>query len=228
MDEIYMVEDDENIRELVLYALKANGFTARGFETAPELFSALAADAPPALILLDVMLPGQDGLSILKQLRQRAQAPAIPVIMLTAKGSEYDKVRGLDMGADDYVTKPFGITELISRIRAVLRRTGQVGTQEQHVHCGGIVLDEQMRSVFANGQEAALTYKEYELLHYLMLHAEMPLSRERLLAQVWGYDYEGETRTVDAHIKSLRHKLGAAGEQIITVRSVGYKITAAI
>ena len=221
-----IVEDDEDIRELVLYALKAGGFTCSGFESGDTFFSEIGGSAPlPDLVLLDIMLPGSDGLSILRALRGHPRTAHIPVIMLTAKGGEADRVKGLDLGADDYIPKPFGVTELMARIRAVLRRAAAVEpTKPVKLSCANISLDEERRSVVADGCDVALTFKEFELLHCLMRNANIVMSRERLMDAVWGYDYEGETRTVDMHVKTLRKKLGAAGDAIRTVRNVGYKI----
>ena len=219
---IYLVEDDESIRELVSYALKSSGFETRGFENG-EAFWRAVQEMPPAMAILDIMLPGDDGLAILRQLKETPRTADIPVIMLTAKATEYDKVHGLDLGADDYVTKPFGVMELISRIKAVLRRT-HIGEVTAPLHYRGIVLDEERRTVTANGSPVTLTFKEFELLAFLLKNEGIVLSRERIMERVWGFDYEGESRTVDMHIKSLRQKLGACGEAIQTVRGVGYKI----
>lgn len=221
MSTIYIVEDDENIREIVIYALKSVGFEARGFDGGAAFYDALK-NKPPDLVLLDIMMPGDDGLIILRQLRNNARYKGLPVIMLTAKGSEYDKVKGLDAGADDYIAKPFGVMEIISRINAVLRRSGD--RQAGNLTVGGIVLDDSRRAVTAGGVNTPLTYKEYELLHYLMINAGLVLSRQKLLEAVWGYDFEGESRTVDMHIKTLRQKLGPCGEFIKTVRNVGYRL----
>jgi len=218
---IYVVEDDADIRETVLYALNSAGFEAAGFAQGDEFFATLGSGLPD-LVLLDVMLPEDDGLSILKRLRAAPQTAALPVIMLTAKGSELDKVKGLDSGADDYIAKPFGIMELISRVNALLRRSG-AATSEQ-MEFGGILLDNTRRTVSVGGKKIELTYKEYELLHYLMRGAGLALEREQIMAAVWGYDFEGESRTLDMHIRALRQKLGGAGELIKTIRNVGYKL----
>ena len=218
---VFIVEDDENIREIVVYALVSAGFEACGFETGEELFAAVEANLP-ALVLLDIMLPETDGLSILRSLRSASRTEKLPVIMLTAKNSEYDKVKGLDMGADDYISKPFGVMELISRINAVLRRSGTETGEKMEV--SGLMLDNARREVHARGEAIKLTYKEYELLYYLMLNAGLVLSREKIVQSVWGYDFEGESRTVDMHIKTLRKKLGASSSLIKTVRNVGYKL----
>lgn len=219
---IYCVEDDMNIRELVAYALKTSGYEAIGFENAAEFYKGLK-DGNPDLILLDIMLPDEDGISILKKLRAKNEYKDIPVIMLTAKSTEYDKVKGLDVGADDYVTKPFGVMELISRIKAVLRRSQKSITTDMMV-LGDIRLDIQKHEVTVSGKEVVLTYKEFELLTYLMKNQGIVLSRDKILEVIWNYDYEGESRTVDVHIGSLRQKLGSSGNMIETVRGVGYKM----
>lgn len=222
MAEIYLVEDDESIRELVLYALKNGGYEASGFSGGVEFWRALEQKAPD-LVLLDIMLPGDDGFRLLGRLRENSRYAALPVIMLTAKASEYDKVRALDNGADDYITKPFGVMELLSRIRAVLRRAAPQ-KPAMVLRAGDIVLDEARRTVEADGVPVTLTYKEFELLAYLMRNTGLVLSREKIMERVWGFDYEGESRTVDMHIKTLRQKLGTCGGLIETVRGVGYKL----
>jgi len=220
-NKIFVVEDDENIREIVIYALQSAGFEAFGFETGEELLTALDAGMP-SLILLDIMLPEVDGLTILKCLRDMPKAKELPVIMLTAKNSEYDKVRGLDMGADDYISKPFGVMELIARVNAVLRRGGAKESKKQEI--SGLSLDYERREICVGGDPVNLTYKEFELLYFLMLNSGLALSRDRILESVWGYDFEGESRTVDMHIKTLRQKLGEFGKLIKTVRNIGYKL----
>jgi two-component system alkaline phosphatase synthesis response regulator PhoP len=222
---VYIVEDDENIRELCVYALKSSGFEAVGFENASDFFAELKTGSPD-LAVLDIMLPEEDGLSILKRLRGSALHNRLPIIMLTAKGSEYDKVKALDMGADDYVTKPFGVTELISRINAVLRRSAyaSVNADKGVLTYKNIVFDDERHVVMVDGDAVNFTYKEYELLRYLLINDGIVLSRDRLMEAVWGFDFEGESRTVDMHIKTLRQKLGAAGAHIKTVRNVGYKL----
>lgn len=221
---ILFVEDDEEIREIVLYALRSAGFEAIGFETARTFFAELSkTHLLPSLVLLDIMLPENDGLSILRTLRNSPQTKSLPVIMLTAKGSEFDKVTGLDMGADDYLVKPFGVMELISRINAVLRRSGSLPTERELIY-KDIVLDNARRMVGAGGQTVQLTYKEFELLYYLLLNTGLVLTRDKIMEAVWGYDFEGESRTLDMHIRTLRQKLGAAGAYIKTVRNVGYKL----
>lgn len=223
MQQIFVVEDDDSIREMVMYALTTAGFLTKGFSDGDDVVPALA-EGIPALILLDIMLPGTDGVSILKNLKRADKYKSIPVIMLTAKGSELDRIKGLDLGADDYITKPFSVMEVISRVKAVLRRCNPNTRSQNELTVGEIVLNSDKHTVFAGEDEVALTFREFELLHYLMLNEGNALSRDRLLEQVWGFDYNGESRTVDMHIKSLRQKLGAAGSVITTVRNVGYKI----
>ena len=219
---IYYVEDDTNIRELVVYALKSSGFQAVGFENAKEFFAGLGGIRPD-MILLDVMLPDEDGLSVLKKLKKDVILKDIPLIILTAKSAEYDKVKGLDLGADDYVTKPFGVMELISRIKAVLRRSKSKEKQDI-IEFENIRLDYDQHMAFVEERQIELTHKEFDLLGYLMRNRGIVLSREKLLNAVWDLDYEGESRTVDVHIGSLRQKLGTSGQMISTIRGVGYKI----
>jgi len=223
LSKIYVVEDDDSIREMVMYALEAASFEVRGFADGGEVFPALAEDIP-TLILLDIMLPGRDGISILKNLRQTSKYSHIPVIMLTAKGSEIDRIKGLDLGADDYITKPFSVMEAVSRVKAVLRRCQTDVKHQSQLQVGNIILNNEKHVVWVNGKNITLTYKEFELLRYLMLNEGIVLSRDRLLEQVWGFDYGGESRTVDMHIKSLRQKLGLFGASITTIRNVGYKM----
>ena len=220
---IYCVEDERNIRELIVYTLGSSGLPAKGVETGSQLFKELA-DHPASLILLDIMLPEEDGLSILKRLKSSEVTKDIPVIMVTAKGAEYDKVQGLDCGADDYITKPFGMMEFIARVRAVLRRTGREEKDNETLQIGGLQVLVQQHQVLAAGKPVTLTLKEFELLKYLMENEGIVLSRDKLLGHVWGYDFDGETRTVDVHIRTLRQKLGGCGELIETVRGVGYRI----
>lgn len=222
MQKILIVEDDDNIRGMLEYALKTTGFEPLGFADGTQLFAELKKDIP-ALILLDIMLPGVDGITLLQKLKASAAANKIPVIIVTAKGAEYDRIKGLDLGADDYITKPFSVMEVISRIRAVLRRCGEQDENKSVLKIGNITLDSDKRIVCSNDNEVTLTYKEFELLQYLMLNEGIVLTRDRLLEQVWGFDYNGGSRTVDMHIKSLRQKLGDNGV-IVTVRNVGYKI----
>lgn len=219
---IYCVEDEKNIRELVVYALNSSDFRAEGFEDG-EAFRAGIKKAMPDLVLLDIMLPGEDGMSILAELRQSKETRQLPVILLTAKGSEFDKVQGLDAGADDYVAKPFGVMELLSRVRAVLRRS-RLDREQPILQVGKILMNQEERRVLADGRELQLTFKEFELLRFLMENENMVLSRDKLLDIVWGYDSEVETRTVDVHVRSLRQKLGDLGELIETIRNVGYRI----
>ncbi len=220
---IYYVEDDKNIRELVIYALRTSGFEAVGFEDAAHFYKEVKK-ITPALILLDIMLPDEDGVTVLKKLKKTERLSHIPVIMLTAKSAEYDKVIGLDMGADDYVTKPFGVMELVSRVRVVLRRSGKKTEVHQSMDMDDIHLDRERHVVTVGDTPVELTYKEFELLDYLMRNSGIVLSRERLLEAVWNTDFEGESRTVDVHIGSLRQKLGDSGKKIQTVRGVGYKM----
>ena len=218
---IYYVEDESNIRDLVVYTLKASSFEAQGFEDSGDFWSAMKAQKPE-LIILDVMLPGEDGLTILKRLRSSPVTADIPVVMATAKGSEYDKVIGLDGGADDYLAKPFGMMEMVSRIKAVLRRT--TPKQAKVISYGGITLDESKHTVTVNKMPVALTLKEYEILRLFMENPGQVFTREILLSDIWGVDFAGETRTVDVHIGTLRTKLDKAGDMIETVRGVGYKM----
>jgi two-component system alkaline phosphatase synthesis response regulator PhoP len=222
MIRIYAVEDDEGIRDVILYALQSAGFDASGFESGEEFFSSLAKSLP-GLVILDIMLPGEDGLSILKKLRSAPHTKSLPVIMLTAKGSEMDKVKALDMGADDYIPKPFGVMEFISRVNAVLRRTVPNPQEQRVITVGALTIDKARREVYADNEKAALTFKEFELLLFLTQNADMALSREKIIGTVWGHDFEGESRTLDMHIHSLRQKIGIAGKYIQTVRNVGYK-----
>ena len=218
---IYCVEDDRAIRELMVYTLKASQFEAEGFANAQEFWKGMQS-GKPELIMLDIMLPGEDGISILKKLRGSPVTEDIPVIMATARDSEFDKVTGLDLGADDYLAKPFGMMEMVARIKAVLRRTSKPG--QDVLTCGDISLDEARHTVSVSGKPVQLTLKEYDLLRLFMHHPGQVYTREMLLGKVWGTDFVGESRTVDVHIGTLRTKLAAAGGQIRTVRGVGYKI----
>ena len=218
---IYLVEDDESIRELVIYTLKSQGFEAKGFER-PSLFWKELEKDHPSLLLLDVMLPEEDGISILKKLRVRPDTRKLPIIMLTARGSEYDTVIGLDSGADDYIPKPFRMMELISRIRALLRRSEDHGAEEYQA--GNLYVCPARHVVTVDNKKINLTLKEYEVLCLLLKNSGTVLSRTQLLNQVWGYEFDGESRTVDVHIRTLRQKLGTAGDLVETVRGVGYKI----
>lgn len=222
---IFCVEDDSNIRELVVYTLETTGFEAKGFEEGKSFLEALALETPD-LILMDIMLPGEDGISLLKRLKNSSKTRDIPVIMVTAKGAEYDKVKGLDLGADDYVTKPFGMMELVSRIKAVLRRSGRANSKtEDIIISGDLEINTKKHEVKAEGEVVSLTLKEYELLKRLMQNPNIVMTRDSLLEDIWGYDFDGETRTVDVHIRTLRQKLGNCGERIETVRGVGYRIS---
>lgn len=220
---IFCVEDDAGIRDLMIYTLNASGFRAVGFENAREFYAALADDTPE-LIMLDIMLPGEDGISILKRLKADARTADIPVIMATAKGNEYDKVIGLDLGADDYLAKPFGMMEMASRVRAVLRRSGRAAEKQQLIRVGGLEMNLGEHIVTADGIRIQLTLKEFELLRTFMTSPGRAFTREQLLTSVWSEYFLGETRTVDVHVGTLRQKLGACGKYIRTVRGVGYKL----
>ncbi len=217
---IYLLEDDDSIREFVVYTLNGQGMEARGFAL-PSAFWAAVAEQVPSLVLLDIMLPEEDGLSVLKKLRGDAQTAKLPIMMLTARGTEYDKVLGLDAGADDYVAKPFGMLELLSRIRALLRRTVK---EPDLLRCGTLAVDTGGHTVTVGGKAVVLTQKEFEVLCLLLKNRGQVLSRERLIEEVWGYAFTGESRTVDVHVRTLRQKLGDAGAYIETVRGYGYKI----
>lgn len=219
---IYLVEDDNSIRELVIYTLQTTGLAAKGFACAKDFWEEMKREQP-SLVLLDIMLPDEDGLTILKKLREAGPTSRLPVIMLTAKGTEYDRVVGLDSGADDYIPKPFGMMELVSRVRALLRRSEpekKGGTQQ----VGPITVDRGKHTVRVNNTAVTLTFKEFELLCYLMDNEGIVLTRDQLLSKIWGYDFDGETRTVDVHIRTLRQKLGTASNYIETIRGVGYKM----
>ena len=219
---IYLVEDDASIRELVVYALNNSGFQAVGFDTPSAFWQALVKQTPE-LILLDIMLPEEDGLQMLRRLRQSPVTRRTPVIMLTAKGSEYDKVIGLEAGADDYIPKPFGMMELIARVKALLRRADDRPADESY-RAGCLTVCPERHLVEVEGRQVTLTLKEFELLCMLLKNRNMVLTRDQLLNQIWGYSFDGENRTVDVHIRTLRQKLGPAGDVIETVRGVGYKI----
>lgn len=221
---IYCVEDDESIRELVSYALHSQKFDVKGFDSADGLYKAMKEETPD-LILLDIMLPGEDGLTILKKLKARDEDRNIPVIMMTAKSNEFDVVHGLDLGADDYVTKPFGIMELLSRIRSVLRRSVRPPEKDPSILAyGTIVVNRKQHTVSVDGKDVSLTLKEFDLLCYLLLNKEIVLSREQIMQAVWEVSFEMESRTIDMHIMSLRQKLGSQGSLIRTVRGVGYRL----
>lgn len=217
---IYCVEDDSSIREIEIYTLQSTGFEARGFETAKDFFLTLKNEKPE-LILLDIMLPDQDGIEVLKQLKKDITTQDIPVILASAKGTEYDKIKGLDIGADDYLAKPFGMMEMVSRVRAVLRRTRK--PQQPVVEHDGICINHAKHEVTVHGKPVSLTLKEYEVLSLLMSHPDIVFTREQLLADVWEEEYATETRTVDVHIRTLRQKLQEEGGHIDTVRGVGYR-----
>ncbi len=221
---IYCVEDDNSIRDLMIYTLNSAGYKTKGMTDAKQLFEALKREKP-RLIMLDIMLPGQDGIQILKQLRQSAATADIPVIMATAKGTEYDKVIGLDLGADDYLAKPFGMMEMVSRVRAVLRRAEQ-NDRARILKIGELMMNTGEHTVFVHGKRVQLTLKEYELLRKFMENLGLVFTRDQLLESIWGEGYIGETRTVDVHIGTLRTKLGTCGDYIETVRGVGYRMEA--
>ena len=219
---IYFVEDDSNIRELVIYTLESTGLKAKGFFNGATFYQAVEKEIPQ-LILLDIMLPEEDGLKILRNLKKSSKTKDIPVIMVSAKGAEFDKVVGLDAGADDYITKPFGMMELVSRIKAVLRRT-KTEKEMKHFKVGEVVLDVPKHEVKVAGKEVFLTLKEFDVLEKLMYNQGLVLTREQLLGEIWGYDFDGETRTVDVHIRTLRQKLGESGDIVETIRGVGYRV----
>lgn len=221
MPTIYVVEDDKNIREIEEFALKNVGYQVEDFECARDFYRRLA-EKKPELVLLDVMLPDEDGLDIVKKLRNKPDTKQIPIIMVTAKTTEMDKVKGLDSGADDYMTKPFGVMELISRVKALLRRSNAGENEEKVLRLGNVFLDREKHAVSVGDVPCELTYKEYELLKLLMTNAGIVTTREVILERVWGTDFEGESRTLDMHIKTLRQKLKEAGGMIKTVRNVGY------
>ncbi len=222
---IYIVEDDTGIREMMVYTLCSTGFEARGFADGETFFKAIASEKLPELVLLDIMLPGENGISILKRLRAAASTKSIPVIMASAKGTEYDKVIGLDLGADDYLAKPFGMMEMVSRIRAVLRRS-TAGKEGKSLTLSELCMNTDEHTVSVRGERVTLTLKEYELLRLFLENPGMVFTRDRLLESIWGIDYDGETRTVDVHIRTLRAKLGVCCEYIATVRGVGYRLEA--
>ena len=221
---IYCVEDERNIRELIVYTLETSGFEARGFSDGAQFFKGME-EKKPDLILLDIMLPGEDGMEILKKLKRNSDTDHIPVIMVTAKGAEYDKVLGLDTGADDYIAKPFGMMEFVARVKAVLRRSNKDIRQSGREYMAGkLKVQVDQHRVMVDDNPVTLTLKEFEVLRYLLENRGIVLTRNQLLEHIWGYDFDGETRTVDVHIRTLRQKLGEAGEMIETVRGVGYRI----
>ena len=218
---IWCVEDDASIRDIELYALSSTGFEARGFEDALSCWEALQKEQPE-LLILDVMLPGMDGVELLREMKSAPALSEIPVIMATAKGAEYDKIQSLDLGADDYLVKPFGMMEMVSRVKAVLRRYRP--KQAAILNAGGLSVNVEERTATVNGQRVTLTYKEFELLRLFLSHPGMAFTRDQLFSEIWGMDYVGETRTVDMHIRTLRQKLGDCGGMIETVRNVGYRM----
>lgn len=221
---IWCVEDDASIRDIEVYALSSAGFAARGFEDGSSFYAAITGEKDkPQLIVLDVMLPGIDGIELLKRIRVNAALKQIPIVMATAKGSEYDKIQGLDLGADYYLTKPFGVMELISCVKAVLRRCG-AEDEKGTLNACGISMNTLEHTVSADGERITLTYKEYELLKLFLSHMGTAFTREQIMELIWGTDYMGETRTIDMHIRTLRQKLGKCGESIKTVRNVGYRM----
>lgn len=224
---IWCVEDDDNIRDIVVYTLQTTGFEARGFEDGLEFWEALKTDKPE-LVVLDVMLPGMDGVELLKKMKESPMLCEIPVIMATAKGAEYDKIQSLDLGADDYLVKPFGVMEMVSRIKAVLRRCQPKKKDKNVLQVQGVVVSVDERTVSADGEKISLTYKEFELLHLFLTRPGRVFTRDMLYNEIWGMDYVGESRTVDMHIRTLRQKLGKYGEMIQTVRNVGYRMEASV
>lgn len=223
MHRIIVVEDDINIRELIVYALNNSGFKALGLPGAQEFYTEMERQRP-TLLILDLMLEGESGYDILDTVRKDPKYADIPVIILTAKSSEFDKVKGLDMGADDYITKPFGVMELISRVKALIRRLPSSEENSSTIEYNEIYMDLKKREIYVDDALVELTYKEYELLYFFIINHDIVLSRDKIMSEVWGYDYVGETRTVDVHIRTLRQKLGVAGKYIKTVRNVGYKL----
>lgn len=224
---IYLLEDEKNIRDLIVYTFNNTGLNARGFERASEFWSCVETEKPD-LVLLDIMLPDEDGISVLKKLRKRNDMEKVPVIMLTAKTTEYDKVVGLETGADDYVSKPFGMMELVARVKAHLRRSQkpeEKKTSEEEFYLGDLYVNTLKHRVTVAGKDVILTFKEFELLCYLLRNKDIVLTRDKILCEIWGYSFDGETRTVDVHIRTLRQKLGTMGKSIQTVRGVGYRIS---
>ena len=217
---IYIVEDDENIREIETFALKNSGYTVNAFDCAKDFYNKIASKVPN-LVILDIMLPDEDGLEILRKLRNRPETKKLPIILVTAKTTEIDKVRGLDLGADDYLAKPFGVMEMVSRVKALLRRSIDM-SEEKFLSYGSIFVDNEKRAVYVTDELIDLTYKEYELLKLLMVNAGIVLKRELIMDKIWGGNFETESRTMDVHMRTLRHKLKDAGSEIKTVRNVGY------
>lgn len=223
---IFLLEDDDDIRELVVYSLCKTGTPAEGFDRPSAFFAALKEQGIPELVLLDIMLPEESGMAVLKKLRRDPAAAKVPVIMLTAKGTEFDKVKALDAGADDYITKPFGVMELVARVKAVLRRSGNSAKADTVYVFGDLIMSVPKHTVTVAGNEVTLTHKEFDLLRYLLENPDRVADRDTLLNAIWGYDFDGENRTVDVHIRTLRQKLGVCGDMIETVRGVGYRIRA--
>ncbi len=219
---IYCVEDEDSIRDIEEYALRTAGFDTRGFADGNSFWEAVQADVPQ-LVVLDIMLPGIDGIELLKRIRATPSLRMLPVILATARGAEYDKIEGLDLGADYYLAKPFGVLELVSCVKAVLRRC-QPETEEHILHCGGLVMNVDAHTVTADGKRVTLTYKEYELLKLFLSHPGIAYTRDQLMSEVWGMDFCGETRTVDMHIRTLRQKIAPYSDRIETVRNVGYRL----
>lgn len=219
---VYIVEDDENIREIETFSLKNSGYIVNAFDCAKDFYNKIATKVPN-LVILDIMLPDEDGLEILRKLRNRPETKKLPIILVTAKTSEIDKVKGLDLGADDYLTKPFGVMEMVSRVKALLRRSID-NSEEKFLSHGNIFIDNEKRAVYVNDKLIDLTYKEYELLKLLMINEGIVLKREIIMDKIWGGSFETESRTMDVHIRTLRHKLDESGNEIKTVRNVGYVI----
>lgn len=222
MSLIYIVEDDENIREIETFALKNSGYTVASFESAKNFYKKISEKVPD-LVMLDIMLPDEDGLEIIRKLRNTQSTKKVPIIMVTAKGTEIDKVKALDIGCDDYMTKPFGVMELISRVKALIRRSSDIN-KEEYIHLGDIFIDDRKRSVYEKNKLCEFTFKEYELLKLLISNVGTVMTREVIMQKVWGIDFEGESRTIDMHIKTIRKKLGESGTRIKTIRNVGYII----
>ena len=223
MATIYVVEDDNDILEIETFALKNSNYEVKGFTNAKDFYAAVE-DKVPSLAVLDVMLPDEDGLQIVQKLRHNPMAAHIPIIMVTARTTEIDKVKGLDMGADDYLTKPFGVMELIARVRALLRRSSEGREEKKILSLDELSMDDEKHAVYVNDKSCELTFKEYELLKMFLDNVGIVLTRESIMNRIWGTDYSGETRTVDMHIKTLRQKLGEAGNRIKTIRNVGYML----
>lgn len=220
---IYLVEDDSSIRELVVYTLNSTGLEAKGFEKPSEFWEAMQEEKP-ALVMLDLMLPEESGIDILKKIRENSQTEKLPVIIVTAKSSEYDKINGLESGADDYIAKPFSMMEMVARVKALLRRTESKAEEKEYI-IGNLYVSPSKHIVKVDDEEVILTYKEFEMLNLLLENRGIVLTRDQLLNKIWGYSFDGESRTVDVHVRTLRQKLGTAGDVIKTIRGVGYKIS---